>query len=120
MHAVLAGAPEHLLATYEEECRPIAAEMLGLATRLLEAAKRGSMRRGREVHQLNLGYGRGDRARFGTRLPCGDPEPAYPIGRARRSRTVFTAKWRTHVTFTDVSACYGTAKLTVPFPISTA
>ncbi|WP_433935375.1 FAD-dependent oxidoreductase [Sorangium cellulosum] len=54
--AVLAGAPETLLATYEEERRPIAAGMLGLATKLLEAAKRGVMRRGREVHQLDLGY----------------------------------------------------------------
>ncbi len=54
--SVLAGAPETLLATYEEERRPIAAEMLGLATKLLDAAKRGSMRRGREVQQLDLGY----------------------------------------------------------------
>ena len=54
--AVLAGAPETLLETYEEERRPIAAGMLGLATRLLEAAKQGSMHRGREVHQLDLGY----------------------------------------------------------------
>jgi len=54
--AVLQGAPESLLATYEEERRPVAAEMLGLATGLLEAAKQGSMRRGREVHQLDIGY----------------------------------------------------------------
>ncbi|MGD0142750.1 MAG: FAD-dependent oxidoreductase [Rhizomicrobium sp.] len=54
--AVLRGAPEKLLATYEEERRPIAAEMLGLTTGLLEAAKQGSMRRGREVHQLDIGY----------------------------------------------------------------
>jgi len=54
--AVLAGAPDTLLDTYEEERRPIAAGMLGLATRLLDAAKRGDMRRGREVHQLDLGY----------------------------------------------------------------
>ncbi|KYF55078.1 2-polyprenyl-6-methoxyphenol hydroxylase [Sorangium cellulosum] len=54
--AVLAGAPETLLATYEEERRPIAAEVLGLTTKLLEAAKQGVMRRGREVHQLDLGY----------------------------------------------------------------
>jgi 2-polyprenyl-6-methoxyphenol hydroxylase-like FAD-dependent oxidoreductase len=54
--AVLAGAPESLLATHEEERRPIAAEMLGLATRTLEAAKRGSMHRGREFQQLDLGY----------------------------------------------------------------
>ncbi len=54
--AVLAGAPDALLDTYEEERRPIAAAMLGLATDLLEKAKEGDMRRGREVHQLDLGY----------------------------------------------------------------
>ncbi|MGU3422791.1 FAD-dependent oxidoreductase [Methylobacterium sp. D54C] len=54
--AVLAGAPDALLNTYEEERRPIAAEMLGLSTGLLEAAKRGDMRRGREVQQLDLAY----------------------------------------------------------------
>ncbi|PTL80191.1 FAD-dependent oxidoreductase [Vitiosangium sp. GDMCC 1.1324] len=54
--AVLAGAPDTLLDTYEEERRPIAAEMLGLSTRLLKAAQEGDRRRGREVHQLDLGY----------------------------------------------------------------
>jgi hypothetical protein len=55
--AVLNGAPQTLLATYEEERRPIAAEMLGLATRLLdELRKPGGMRRGRETQQLDLGY----------------------------------------------------------------
>jgi hypothetical protein len=51
--AVLGGAPEALLATYEEERRPIAAGMLGLSTGLL---REPTMRRGREVHQLDLGY----------------------------------------------------------------
>jgi 2-polyprenyl-6-methoxyphenol hydroxylase-like FAD-dependent oxidoreductase len=54
--AVLRGAPAALLDSYEQERRPIAAHMLGLATKLLEAAKAGSMRRGREVHQLDLCY----------------------------------------------------------------
>ncbi|HEY4345490.1 MAG TPA: FAD-dependent oxidoreductase [Parvibaculum sp.] len=54
--AVLAGAPDVLLDTYEEERRPIAASMLGLATDLLEKARQGDLRRGREVHQLDLGY----------------------------------------------------------------
>jgi 2-polyprenyl-6-methoxyphenol hydroxylase-like FAD-dependent oxidoreductase len=54
--AVLSGAANILLDSYEEERRPIAAQMLGLATKLLDAAKRGDMRRGREVHQLDLGY----------------------------------------------------------------
>ena len=54
--AVAAGAPEALLDSYEEERRPIAASMLGLSTKLLDALKRGEMRRGREVHQLDVGY----------------------------------------------------------------
>ena len=54
--AVLRGAPDKLLESYEQERRPIAAQMLGLSTRLLEAAKAGSIRRGREVHQLDLCY----------------------------------------------------------------
>ncbi|WP_232511792.1 FAD-dependent oxidoreductase [Herbaspirillum sp. meg3] len=54
--AVLKGAEDTLLDTYEEERRPIAESMLGLSTRLLEEAKRGEMRRGREVQQLDLGY----------------------------------------------------------------
>jgi 2-polyprenyl-6-methoxyphenol hydroxylase-like FAD-dependent oxidoreductase len=54
--AVLHGAPKTLLDSYEQERRPIAAHMLGLATKLLDAAKAGSMRRGREVHQLDLCY----------------------------------------------------------------
>lgn len=54
--AALQGAPVALLDTYEQERRPIAAHMLGLATKLLEAAKAGSIRRGREVLQLDLCY----------------------------------------------------------------
>jgi len=54
--AVVSGASETLLNSYEEERRPIATAMLGLATKLLDAAKRGAMRRGREVQQLDLGY----------------------------------------------------------------
>lgn len=55
--AVLDGAPESLLDTYEEERRPVAAEVLGLTQKLLDAARtRGETRRGREVTQLDLGY----------------------------------------------------------------
>jgi 2-polyprenyl-6-methoxyphenol hydroxylase-like FAD-dependent oxidoreductase len=54
--AVLGGAPASLLDTYEEERRPIAAGMLGLATRMLDQLKQGSMRRTRETQQLDLGY----------------------------------------------------------------
>lgn len=51
--AVVGGAPEALLATYEEERRPIAASVLGLSTKILREA---TTRRGREVHQLDLAY----------------------------------------------------------------
>lgn len=54
--AVIGGAPERLLDSYEAERRPIAAGMLGLATNLLDRMKQGEMKRGREVHQLDLGY----------------------------------------------------------------
>jgi hypothetical protein len=54
--AALNGAPKAVLDSYEQERRPIAADMLGLATKLLDAAKAGPMRRGREVQQLDLCY----------------------------------------------------------------
>jgi hypothetical protein len=93
--SVLAGAPERLLATYEEERRPIAAEMLGLATRSLEAAKRGSMRRGREFQQLDLGYSGSSLAmekpeRSGGIL-AGDRAPDAPVrGAAGQPTRLFT------------------------------
>ncbi len=56
LDAVMRGAPEALLDTYEEERRPVAAGMLGLASGLLDAMKHGEMRRGRAVRQLDIGY----------------------------------------------------------------
>jgi 2-polyprenyl-6-methoxyphenol hydroxylase-like FAD-dependent oxidoreductase len=53
---VLRGAPDSLLDSYEAERRPVAAAMLGLASKLLQAEARGDGRRGREVHQLDIGY----------------------------------------------------------------
>ncbi|MGY5801659.1 FAD-dependent oxidoreductase [Rhizobium sp. LEGMi12c] len=77
--AVANGANDALLDSYEEERQPIAAAMLGLATKLLNAQKQGDMRRGREVHQLDIGYpgsslaletpGRSDRLSAGDRAP---------------------------------------------------
>ncbi|ALM84096.1 FAD-dependent oxidoreductase [Bordetella sp. N] len=54
--AIAGGAADELLDTYEAERRPVAAQMLGLSTRLLDEAKAGQMRRGREVQQLDIGY----------------------------------------------------------------
>ncbi|WP_327177615.1 FAD-dependent monooxygenase [Streptomyces sp. NBC_01335] len=49
---LLHGAPEALLETYEQERRPVAAEMLGLSTSI----HRGEQQRGKEAQQLGLGY----------------------------------------------------------------
>jgi hypothetical protein len=54
--AVIGGSSDALLDSYEQERRPVAASVLGLSTKLLDAAKRGEVRRGREVHQLDIGY----------------------------------------------------------------
>ncbi len=54
--AVLRGAGDNLLDSYEIERRPVAEAMLGLSTRLLDAGKRGDISRGREVRQLDIGY----------------------------------------------------------------
>jgi 2-polyprenyl-6-methoxyphenol hydroxylase-like FAD-dependent oxidoreductase len=91
--AVAGGAPDALLDTYEEERRPIAAGMLGLATRLLDAARHGDMRRGREVQQLDLGYPESSLAleRPSRRgLLAGDRAPDAPIrGAAGQSTRLF-------------------------------
>jgi len=55
--AVLAGAPDTLLDTYEEERRPVAADVLGLSTKLLESqGGQGGLRRGRDTYQLDINY----------------------------------------------------------------
>jgi 2-polyprenyl-6-methoxyphenol hydroxylase-like FAD-dependent oxidoreductase len=76
--AVLAGAAEALLDSYEEERRPIARDVLGLSTRLLDAARQGDMRRGRETRQLDLGY---------HDSPLTLPSPARPQGLRAGDRT---------------------------------
>jgi 2-polyprenyl-6-methoxyphenol hydroxylase-like FAD-dependent oxidoreductase len=55
--AVLAGADDRLLDSYEAERRPVAAGVLDLSADLLKAmSQRGDMRRGRETLQLDLAY----------------------------------------------------------------
>ena len=56
---VLMGAPEQLLDSYEEERLPIAADVLGISTRLLNRSIRGdanAYQRGTETQQLGLDY----------------------------------------------------------------
>jgi hypothetical protein len=101
--AVLDGANEALLDSYEEERRPIAADMLGLSTKLLDAMKRGELKRGREVQQLVIGYRGSSLAmaapeRSAPLLP-GDRAPDAPIRRATGHATrVFELLKGTHWT----------------------
>jgi hypothetical protein len=84
--AVLDGAPNALLDSYEEERRPVAESVLGLSTQLLDAAKRGDNRRGREVRQLDLGYRTASLSlqtpSASQRLQAGDRAPDAPIHHA--------------------------------------
>ena len=94
--AVLGGAPEKLLATYNDERRPIAAGMLGMAARLLDEMKQGTIWRGRETRQLDLGYS-GTSLALQTRerngLQAGGRAPDAPMrsaaGQATRLFLVF-------------------------------
>lgn len=81
--AVVRGAPDRLLYSYEAERRPVAGAMLGLATKLLDAQKEGEMRRGREVRQLDIGYPLSPLSLNCTgargRLSAGDRAPDAPL-----------------------------------------
>ncbi|KIZ44020.1 MULTISPECIES: FAD-dependent oxidoreductase [Rhodopseudomonas] len=89
--AVAGGAPDALLDSYEEERRPVAAAMLGLATKLLDALKRGEMRRGGDVHQLDIGYPESSLAleqpQRSSGLLAGDRAPDAPVRGAAGQQT---------------------------------
>lgn len=114
--AVAAGAPAALLESYEEERRPVAAAMLGLATKLLDALKRGENRRGREVHQLDIGYPESSLAleapeRTGGLLLAGDRAPDAPVrGAAGQPIRLFELFAGTHWTLLG----YDAARASVP------
>lgn len=77
------GARDKLLDTYEVERRPVAEVMLGLSTKLLHALKRGEMRRGREVRQLDIGYSESllgiEQPERSGGLLAGDRAPDAPV-----------------------------------------
>ncbi len=112
--AVLKGAPQALLDTYEEERRPIAASMLGLATTLLAQAQRGDNRRGREVQQLDLAYAESSltlpaEARSG-RIAPGNRAPDAPLQGAGGQRVrLFEVLRGTHWTLLGHEADRGAA-----------
>ncbi|MFF7642365.1 FAD-dependent monooxygenase [Streptomyces canus] len=78
-----AGAPAALLDTYEEERRPIAAQMLGLST----GVHRGEVRRGEATRQLGLGYRESSLAEETRTAPnglrAGDRAPDGKLGGTR-------------------------------------
>ncbi|MGW5276290.1 FAD-dependent monooxygenase [Streptomyces sp. NPDC004044] len=80
------GAPVALLDSYEAERRPVAADMLGLSTRI----HRGEQERGAAAQQLGLGYRDGplSAGRAGA-LVAGDRAPDGPAGDGRRLFDVF-------------------------------
>lgn len=89
--AVLAGAPEALLDSYQDERQPIAAEVLGLSTLLLRQGSLTGERaeevpsRGRDTDQLDLSYPAStlvvDARSVATsgRLSSGDRAPDAPL-----------------------------------------
>jgi 2-polyprenyl-6-methoxyphenol hydroxylase-like FAD-dependent oxidoreductase len=110
--SVLKGAPDTLLDSFEEERRPVAAEVLGLSTRLLERqGEQGGMQRGGDTHQLDIHYresslSHGD----GQRAPgpaAGDRMPdAILVGAAGQPRRLFDLLTGPHWTLLMSSACY--------------
>jgi len=78
----------------EAERRPVAAQMLGLATSLLEAAKRGGGRRG-EVQQLSAIRNRRWRWNGRSAMPAFSPATGRPMLRsAVRQASPGAGKWR--------------------------
>jgi len=97
--SVLTGGPD-LLETYETERRDVAAGMLGLSLKLLDAARRDAdMRRDRSTQQLDIGYPDSslslDLRRRG--LPAGSRAPDAPCrgaaGQPLRLFQLFGAYW---------------------------
>jgi 2-polyprenyl-6-methoxyphenol hydroxylase-like FAD-dependent oxidoreductase len=93
------SADDTLLSTYEEERLPIAADVLGLSTRLHRSygGDQPAQRRGAETQQLGLGY-RGGPLSVETRtgqalaaddLTAGDRAPDAPLASGRRLFDLF-------------------------------
>ncbi|MGY2190657.1 FAD-dependent oxidoreductase [Pseudomonas pergaminensis] len=112
--AVVQGASDALLESYEEERRPVAASVLGLSTKLLGEMKSGELRRGREVHQLDIGYPASSLAlqhpaRNG--VAAGDRAPDAPVrGAAGQALRLFNLFKGTHWTLLG----YGAARDSAP------
>ncbi|RJQ82271.1 hypothetical protein D5S17_02715 [Pseudonocardiaceae bacterium YIM PH 21723] len=116
--AVLGGAHESLLDSYEQERRPAAEAALDLSGRLLAKYKNGDADanvRSREVHQLGINYRTGSlaedrRAQQGS-LIAGD---RAPDGRTETGKTVFDLLAGPHWTVLQVSDGTGTLGFVLP------
>lgn len=110
------GAGDALLDTYEEERRPVAAEVLGTSTRIHRSyrgsQRKANTRRGKDLQQLELGY-RGGPLSLDLRpevaedaLQAGDRAPDAPCtdssGRATRLFEVFQGPHATLLAFGGV------------------
>ena len=136
--AVLAGADDTLLDSYEAERMPVAAGVLRISTALHRQAGEGSgpMKRGRETQQLDIGYaggplapgaGDGDLDGSGGVLRAGDRAPDAPALRGANGTVtrLFDLYRGPHLTLLafgaslaapahDLAAPYGPAVRTVP------
>lgn len=105
--AVLTGAPAELLDTYEEERLPVAAEVLGISTRLHRSASLG---RGPETDQLRITY-RGTTLAgepSDGALQAGDRAPDALCGNGVRLFDLFRGPHVTLLAFgTELAASYG-------------
>lgn len=100
--AVIAGAADALLDSYEQERLPVAADMLGLSVKLLDAARQGDMRRGRQTQQLDLYYDDSvlvPPATSSSRIASGTRAPDAPVlGAAGQATRLFALFKGTHWT----------------------
>jgi len=103
MAAVLRGAPEDLLDSYETERLPIAAWVLGISTAYLQGSRSiKGLKRGKETDQLDLTY-RGSPLAWGSRAAdrAGDRAPDGVLEDGRRLFDLFRGTEPTLLTFGD-------------------
>ncbi|ALR23119.1 FAD-dependent oxidoreductase [Sphingobium baderi] len=112
LSSVLAGAPDALLDTYEQERRPIAQHMLGLSSRLLDAQRQqGVQARGRDTDQLDLDYARSSLSHDGdtriSKIFAGRRMfDAALVGAAGQPRRLFDMMTGPHWTLVRAAADY--------------
>ncbi|MDP9848712.1 FAD-dependent oxidoreductase [Streptosporangium lutulentum] len=116
LSGVLGGAPERLLDTYEEERLPVAADVLGISTRLYARAKRNEQDahvRDEETQQLLLGYRDGSLAageRGGERVPDATLEGGRLFDALRGPHFTLLALGTAHASLVkEINATYGAA-----------